>query len=192
MGKENGSQYDTVLSRALTVLHEPDVCGYWLEDYSDLVGLNGADGDLTVMGESGLHMIHVHVALPPTRFQVMHTDKNIPLNLPTYNYVREPNVKNGRVDYNMSYFRKLLSVTYGRVYGELAEMTSREYQEYIEYAMTLRPEDPLAIYALLGYDDTGTGVLQPDVARVYVPDGYSFGLAMRDVATLSGVSMSLN
>ena len=192
MEKENGSQFDPILARALTVMHEPDICGYWLEDYSDLAGLSGADGDLTEVGESGLHMVHTIVALPPTPLQIVHTDKNIPLKLPLHQYVRQPNVENGMFGDHTCLFRSVLSSIYGRIYGELGDMSTREYQEYMDYAMTLRPGDPLAIYALLAYDDNGKGVLEPNAVRVYVPDGYSLGLAMRDVATLSGVSMSLN
>ena len=192
MGPEGQNRHDHVLHRALSVLHEPDICGYWHEDVSDAVGLPGSIGDISTVGSDGLHLVHTVVALPPSPFQLHHTHKNMALTLPEKHYLRDLHEGDGGKRNYRELFLSVLGMMQSSILGELSDMSSAEYARYIEYLASLRQEDPVAIYAVLASDDDGTGVLQPDTVRVYVPEGYSLALAMRDIATAHGFSICLN
>lgn len=192
MSIERGDTFDIVRRRAMEVLSEPTDCGYSLLDVSANFGLPSHSLQTSYQEHSIPHVLHSVIALPPMPHFLPYARKNVPLPTKRHHMVSTPDLDTHRRDQYLNLYHEVLIYLSASIMEAIGGMTESEYKRHIEQLALLRPEDPMAIYALVGSDYEEPGVVAPDSIRLYVPNGYSLALAMRDLASQANINVSLN
>jgi len=192
MSAERGDTFDIVRRRAMEVISEPIDCGYSVLDVSSNFGLPGHSAYDQYSQWHIPHVLHSVVALPPMPHYLPFARKNVPLPTKRHHMISTPDLDTARRDQYLDLYHEVLVYLSASVMEGIGQMTDSEYKHHIDQLALLRAEDPMAIYTFMASDYEEPGVLAPDSIRIYVPNGYSFALAMRDLASEAKIGVSLN